>query len=142
MYEKDYTRQALPQKNYRELLGSALCVFNANNDFVIETILRNDSINTCTWYELIDLPSGKLKSKIRETIAANSDGKIADLFDDIVDKRNRIIHSFQITDENNEQILRTKNKEGNQYNISEEFLLEFIKLNEELSSLLHSFRGY
>ena len=41
MYE-NYTRQALPSKKYRELLGSALCVFNANNAFVIENILRSD----------------------------------------------------------------------------------------------------
>ena len=34
MYE-DYTRQALPSKYYRELLGSAMCVFNSNNAFII-----------------------------------------------------------------------------------------------------------
>ena len=33
MYE-GYSRQALPQKKYRELLGSSLCVFNSNNQFV------------------------------------------------------------------------------------------------------------
>lgn len=41
MYE-DYTRQSLPSKEYRELLGSALCVFNSNNAFIIENILRED----------------------------------------------------------------------------------------------------
>lgn len=41
MYE-DYTRQSLPEKYYRELLGTALCVFNSNNAFIIETILRMD----------------------------------------------------------------------------------------------------
>ena len=41
MYE-NYTRQALPSKKYRELLGSALCVFNANNAFVIENIFVSD----------------------------------------------------------------------------------------------------
>jgi len=35
MYES-YTRQALPSKNYRELIGTAICVFNSNNSFVIE----------------------------------------------------------------------------------------------------------
>lgn len=39
MYEK-YSRQALPEKQYRELLGSALCVFNSNNSFIIENILK------------------------------------------------------------------------------------------------------
>ena len=35
MYE-NYTRQSLPSKEYRELLGSAICVFNSNNSFIIE----------------------------------------------------------------------------------------------------------
>lgn len=38
MYEA-YTRQSLPSKKYRELLGSALCVFNSNNSFMIENII-------------------------------------------------------------------------------------------------------
>ena len=38
MYE-NYTRQSLPSRKYRELLGSAVCVFNSNNSFVIENIL-------------------------------------------------------------------------------------------------------
>ena len=38
MYEK-YSRQALPEKDYRELLGTAICVFNSNNAFVIENII-------------------------------------------------------------------------------------------------------
>lgn len=42
MYE-NYTKQALPSKSYRELLGSALCVFNSNNTFIIENILRVDN---------------------------------------------------------------------------------------------------
>lgn len=39
MYE-NYTRQALPSKTYRELLGTALCVFNSNNAFIIENVLN------------------------------------------------------------------------------------------------------
>ena len=41
LYEK-YTHQSLPEREYRKLLGSAICVFNSNNQFVIENILRND----------------------------------------------------------------------------------------------------
>ena len=37
MYE-NYTRQALPPKEYRELLGSAIFVFNSNNAFILENI--------------------------------------------------------------------------------------------------------
>ena len=49
MYEQ-YSRQALPPKQYRELLGSAICVFNSNNQFVIENILRIDNTNF-NWYD-------------------------------------------------------------------------------------------
>ena len=116
MYE-DYSRQSLPSKRYRELLGSAICVFNSNNQFVIENILRIDNSNY-NWYELIDKMSGKLINPITETITKNSDEKISSLFSNLVSKRNRIIHSFQITSEN-EQILCTKDKNHQQYIITE-----------------------
>jgi len=141
MYE-DYTRQSLPKREYRELLGSAICVFNANNAFIIENILMNDIDNDYSWYKLINCESGRLNAPVLETITRASNNDIASLFDEIVKKRNRIVHSFQITDESNEQILCTKDKQHNQYIISEEFLIDFIKQNEELSILLHEFRGY
>ena len=139
MYEI-YSRQALPSKRYRELLGSAICVFNSNNQFVIENILKiNDSMNN--WHELIDKTSGELLQPVKETITANSDTRIAKLFSSIIIKRNRIIHSFQIT-ENNEQVLCTKVKNNDQFTINERFLLEFIEENGKLSSLLHKLRGH
>jgi hypothetical protein len=139
MYE-DYSRQSLPSRRYREILGSAICVFNSNNQFIIENILRVDSSNH-NWYQLIDKTSGQLKKPIAETITKNSDEKISSLFSILVSKRNRIIHSFQITYEN-EQILRTKDKSHKQFNITEEYLLEFIQENETLSTMLHKFRGH
>lgn len=42
MYEP-YTRQSLPSKEYRELLGSALCVFSSNNGFIIENIIHTSN---------------------------------------------------------------------------------------------------
>lgn len=39
MYES-YSRQALPDRKYREILGAALYVFNSNYDFLIENIFR------------------------------------------------------------------------------------------------------
>lgn len=143
MYEA-YTRQSLPSKKYRELLGSALCVFNSNNSFMIENIIRTDSAND--WYELIDKVSGKLRDKISTTISINSGNTdIEDLFMEIVEMRNRIIHSFQITSPSGEQVLATKTskKDGNiQFEITEAYLMEFIKKNEELSTLLHNYRGF
>lgn len=138
MYEQ-YSRQALPPKFYRELLGSAISVFNSNNQFVIENILRIDNVNF-NWYDLIDKTSGQLNAPIKNTITENSNDEIAVIFKGLVDKRNRIFHSFQITHED-EQILATKNKNHNQFIITAKYLLDFIKENEALSSKLHEFRG-
>lgn len=41
MYET-YSKQSLPEKEYRELLGTALCVFSSNNGFLIENIIRTN----------------------------------------------------------------------------------------------------
>lgn len=147
MYES-YTRQALPSKKYRELIGTAICVFNSNNNFVIENILRVDQTGQYEWHKLIDKMSGHLCVDIKKTITANSDETIAQLFSDIVDIRNRIIHSFQITapagvsDDVDNQMLATKHKNGKQERITEEYLMNFINLNEELSSKLHQFRRF
>lgn len=141
MYEK-YTRQALPSKYYRELLGSAICVFNSNNAFVIENILRNDTESSYNWYQLIDMTSGQLKEPIATTITQKAGTEIATLFAQIIDQRNRIIHSFQITDSDGEQRLATKDRSNHQYVITESYLLDFINSNQNLSSALHKLRGY
>lgn len=141
MYE-NYTRQSLPAKEYRELLGSAICVFNSNNSFIIENVLREDGGRNYNWYDLIDKTSGQLKAAINDTITTKAGSEIAQIFSDLVDKRNRIIHSFQITNDDKEQILATKDKQHNQFVITKEYLLDFIKANEVLSDKLHTFRGY
>ena len=141
MYE-NYTRQSLPTKEYRELLGSAICVFNSNYSFIIENILREDGGRNYSWYDLIDKTSGQLKAAINDTITTKAGSEIAQIFSDLVDKRNRIIHSFQITNDDKEQILATKDKQHNQFVITKEYLLDFIKGNEVLSDKLYTFRGY
>lgn len=140
MYES-YTRQALPSKEYRELLGSAICVFNSNNAFVIENILHTNN-DDFDWFSLIDKESGKLRNSIKATITAVAGDEIEVLFAEIVEMRNRIIHSFQITYDG-EQILATKTKvaDGNvQFKITEEYLRDFIKKNQRLSNLLYKYR--
>ncbi|WP_438315424.1 selenium binding protein [Sporosarcina sp. FA9] len=139
MYE-NYSRQSLPSRKYRELLGSAICVFNSNNSFIIENILRDDKGEDYDWYKLIDCTSGRLAQPINETITKFSDTQIATQFKKVVEMRSRIIHSFQVTD-TDEQVLATKTKNGEQFIITEEYLNEFIRENEKLSSLLHDFRG-
>ena len=141
MYE-NYTRQSLPSKEYRELLGTALCVFNSNNAFIIGNIIRTDA--SFDWYDLIDKESGFLIGDARNTITHNSrNSDIANLFSDLIKMRNRIIHSFQITSNDGEQILATKTRknDGNvQFYISKDYLMRFINKNEEFSDLLNQYR--
>ena len=144
MYES-YTRQSLPTKRYRELLGSAICVFNSNNAFIIENILKCDDLGKYDWYNLMDMKSGELKRSVRDVITTKCGDKIETLFTKIIEMRNRIIHSYRITNATGEQVLATKEKvkDGNrQFEITEGYLLNFIALNQELSDLLHKLRGY
>lgn len=136
MYDTTLTRQSLPSERYRVLLGTAISVFSSNNGFIIENVLRID--DSTSWYALIDKTSGTVKNYV--------EGKLPDpivqLFGDLVDMRNRIIHGFRITNTNGEQTIATKEKSGRQFEITEDYLLDFISKNEELSSMLHEFRGY
>ena len=144
MYE-GYTHQSLPSKCYRELLGTALCVFVSNNAFIIETILRLDISGDYDWYKLTDMKSGQLKPSIANVISTNCGNEIYMLFEDLINRRNRIIHSYRITDKDGEQVLASKekiNKGNKQFEIAEEYLIEFIQLNDKLSSMLHNLRGY
>lgn len=136
MYDTTLTRQSLPSERYRVLLGTAISVFSSNNGFIIENVLRID--DSASWYALIDKTSGAVKNYV--------DGKLPDpivqLFGDLVDMRNRIIHGFRITNVNGEQTIATKEKSGQQFEITEAYLVDFIRKNEELSSMLHKYRGY
>lgn len=126
------TRQSLPDEEYLKLLGIAICVFNSNNAFVIENILKLDTSSTENWYDLIDLTSGhkKMKEAIDKTIGNHELGeRVKTSFCELVDMRNRIIHSFQITsdDDTKEQILGTKDKSHKQFRITKKYLQEFIE---------------
>ena len=79
---------------------------------------------------------------IKKTIA-NSNPVIAKKFGEIVEMRNRIIHGFRVTSLDGEQVIATKVKStGKQFIITEKHLIDFIKKNDELSNMLHDYRGY
>jgi len=139
MYEV-YTRQALPSKTYRELLGTALVVFNANNAFLIENILKHSNHRNYNWYQLIDLQSGELKQHLHAFNNYDNCETIVSLFTQLVKDRNRIVHSFQITDKDDEQRLATKDRTHHQFVITESFLMDFIKKNETLCLELYNLR--
>lgn len=146
MYE-NYTRQSLPDDDYRELLGSAISVFNSNNAFIIENILKisGDQHN---WWELIDRTSGNILHKVMQEQCSNIiPENIISLFSELVEQRDRIIHSFQITgpetNPNQEQLLATKVRgSGEQFIITRKYLLNFIQKNQKLSDLLYDFRKH
>lgn len=118
-----------------------MSVFSSNNSFIIENILRTDP--SYSWHDLIDLESGKLKPIIKEIISTRTNIEISEKFSEIVDMRNRIIHGFRITSKSGKQILGTKVKNsGEQFDITDEYLINFIKNNDELSSMLTKYRGY
>lgn len=133
---RNLTKQALPSKEYVILLGVAMCVFGSNSGFVIEIVLRID--NSVSWNDLIDKTSGAVKSYLKGKLPDEIVGR----FSEIVSMRNRIVHGYQITNKNKKQVLATKEKSGRQFDITEDYLKDFIRKNEELSTMLHKFRGY
>lgn len=140
MYDTSLTRMSLPDERYRMLLGTALCVFSSNNSFVIENILNTD--DSYSWFELVDKESGQLKPYIAKTITQKAGSDIADKFAEIVEMRNRIIHGFRCTSPNGEQVIATKERgSGKQFYITEEYMIRFIRMNEELSDMLYEYRG-
>lgn len=84
-----------------------------------------------------------MKPYIAKTITEKAGPDIAEKFDEIVGMRNRIIHGFRVTSPDDEQILATKERgTGRKFYITEEYLLRFISLNNELSDMLYEYRGY
>uniref|UniRef100_UPI003242A0E8 hypothetical protein n=1 Tax=Lactococcus sp. TaxID=44273 RepID=UPI003242A0E8 len=103
-----------------------------------------------SFYTKIDLSENFATEPVTKTIINESEkqnkkklGKdIEEIFSSLVETRNRIIHSFAITDPSGVQILRTKEKKTHtQFTITTELLMKFIKDNEKLASKLHEFRG-
>ena len=141
MYDITPTRQSLPSERYRLLLGTALSVFSSNNGFVIENILHTD--DSYSWYNLIDMESGWLKSVITKKITIEAGVDIGEMFAELLEKRNRIIHGFRVSSSDDGQVMATKVKRsGEQFYITEEYLTDFIRENERLSDMLYKYRGY
>ena len=139
MYDISLTHQSLPSEEYIRLLGIAMCVFSSNNGFIIENVIHTDAHQS--WHDLIDKESGQLKPAISDTITRVAGDAIQKQFSDIVARRNRIIHGFRITSKAGEQILGTKDKKTQtQFEITEDYLREFIRANDELSQMLERYR--
>lgn len=121
------------------------CCSMPNSGFLIKNILYAN-VSPDSWYDWIDKTFGQLKTHLSNTISKKSGNKdIENLFLEIVEMRNRIIHGFRITSKEGEQILATKERKENghlQFEITPKYLMDFIEKNDKLSDLLHEYRGY
>ncbi|WP_240516046.1 hypothetical protein [Candidatus Izimaplasma sp. ZiA1] len=106
--------------------------------------MRNDTQQLYNWHDLVDVNRmKKIYSAVQKTIPQEHVEEIIELLREIINLRNRIVHSFRITSSTNEQILATKNPDTQQqYEINEEFLKAFIDFNNQLSDRLHDLRGF
>lgn len=138
------TRQSTTDDEFLYLLGLSIWVFNSNCHFIIEMIDKEHHNNSeVAWSMLINLTAGNLKDY--KDLVINVLGEdIYYLFDELVDKRNTIIHSFptgEKVDSYTIPIYRNTKKNKN-VRIDKYYLRDFVKRNEKLCSLIYDARGY
>ncbi|MBX8799738.1 hypothetical protein HBA92_03125 [Ochrobactrum sp. MR28] len=146
---RELTRKALPNDNlYLYRLGVAAYGFASTTSFIIEIACLLD--NSLTRETLSDKMAGRILSDFRQAInvakvtfpsievPANN---AADLFERLNSERSDFIHAYPITNENHEQILhRRKDKESKYYEITNDFLDNFIKELSDVSDYLYAVR--
>ena len=138
------TRQSTSDEEFLYLLGVAQWVFNSNCGFIIEMIDKeHHNMSNESWFKLIELTSGNLL-KHKNMIVTILGSDIYDLFNDLVDKRNSIIHSLPTGEKvDNYFIPIYRNDSKRKYiRIDKQFLIDFIKKNEILCDKIYAFRGY
>ncbi len=149
---KRQTRLALPEDDtYLFRLGIALYGFNSINSFMIEIICQIDNRQNQT--KLFELESGKVLDEFRRTLSYVKKNKLfpaiyldmnktAELFESLNTERSDFIHSYPITNKKNEQILhRRKDSRKKYFEVSNNFLDNFISRLHDVSSLLYKIRS-
>lgn len=138
------TRQSTSDDEFLNLLGVCQWVFNSNCGFIIEMIDKEHHSNSDEpWIRLIELTAGNLlnyKNKIETILGA----EIYSLFSELVNDRNYIIHSIPTGKKIDDYVIPIyrNDTKGKYVEISKDFMLNFIKRNEELCTLIHKCRGY
>lgn len=126
----------LPDKKYQELLGLALCVFGSNTSFIIENILSTAYWNP-VWYSLIDAGGKKVLKSVRNIITGFTGGdEICELYEEIASRRSRITSSYKVVSDDRQSLCSVDKKNREQFVVTEEYLSEFILMNEELRDKL------
>lgn len=138
------TRQSTSDDEFLYLLGLSQWVFNSNCHFIIELIDKEHHNNSDEhWFKLIDLTAGQLldyKNIIINVLGIN----IYNLFSEVVDNRNTIIHSIPTGEKIDDYVIPIyRNISKKKYiKIDKTYLINFIKKNQKLSDKLYKFRGY
>lgn len=129
--------QSSTSNEYCQLIGMCVLTFSSNFTLMMENISSSNlSKNNC---KLIDEFDGNTYTKIPDTFDKN----ILNEYKTITDMYYKIIHSFCATTESGKQILvKIDEKTNKQFYITEEYMKDFIKRNEDLSRKLHEIRGY
>lgn len=148
---KRQTRIALPEDdNYIYRLGIALYGFASINSFMIEIICHIDSNEDQTL--LSNKMSGKILEIFRKKLTAmKAEGQFpeiyetmentADLFQKLNLQRSDFVHSYPITNNDNQQILhRRKDVDNKYFEVDNDFLDKFIDELELVSDGLYKIR--
>lgn len=137
------TRQSTSDEEFLYLLGVCQWVFNSNFNFIIEMIDKeHHNKSNEKWTRLIELTAGELlnyKNKILTILGQD----IYELFYELIDERNAIIHSIPTGEKvDNYLVSIYRNDRKKSYiRIDKKYLIEFIKKNERLSDLIYEIRG-
>lgn len=149
---KKSTRLAMPEDDaYIFRLGVALYGFASINSFMVE-ILCYVNPGQSQSEILSDDASGAILDKLRQSrvlIPKNKENRkvrqlmqeIADKFEKLNTERTDIVHAYPITGSQNQQILhRRKNSKNKYFEVTNEFLEDFIRQLHEVSDGLYAIR--
>lgn len=138
------TRQSTSDEEFLYLLGLCQWVFNSNFNFIIEMIDKEHHDKSDErWNLLIEFTAGKLlgyKNKILTILGQD----IYELFDELIDERNAIIHSIPTGEKVDNYVIPIyRNDSKKAYiRIDKKYLRNFIEKNQRLTDLIYEIRGY
>jgi hypothetical protein len=131
----------MPDGDLVKLIGISTIAFNSNLQFLIKNYLTKSENSDDDWWTLTDIEAGQIRRRTKDFLIENGFDEIDAVFNDLVNKRNRIIHSFSVTCQDGTQGLNTLDrKTHNQFQIDEQYLHEFIVDNQGFSDLLYKMR--
>lgn len=139
---------ALPGAEYLLRLGEACYVFQALVTFIIEcSDKEHHNVSDISWFDAIEKTAGNLKTMLEKKGLDKIFGqKFLDKFDDLVKRRNKIIHSLACTDKifntNCNQGFSYYDKDkGEHFYIDFDFLTKFIVDCNDLERQLDELRS-